>query len=154
MRELSLLLLVAATVYASALINPRQMEALGYPIYRNGPYPFIACTESQGQTLMDLFRKTGEILSNQVIPALSDYSQDPSQDAFRNFFSSNSRANVQDVFQKFVDRPKPVVFGVYMNAPNIICLNKDDTPAQLLVPTAHCDTEDEPYAFTHEPVPG
>ncbi|MDI1487616.1 MAG: hypothetical protein OHK93_006886 [Ramalina farinacea] len=62
---------------------------------------------------MDLFNRTGNILSNQVIPSLSNYAQDPSQDAFRTFFSTNSRATVQDVFQKFVDRPQYLNLGTY-----------------------------------------
>ena len=149
----SLLLLVAPIVHGSALLHPRQMQVMGYPVYHNGPYPFIACTESQGQILMDLFNRTGNILSDHVIPSLSNYAQDPRQDAFRTFFSANSRANVQDVFQKFVDRPQYVTFGTEKYAPNIICLNNDHTPAQLQGPKARCDAQDAPYAMTHGIVP-
>lgn len=153
LRDLSLLLIVAPIAHASALLHPRSMEVMGYPIYHNGPYPFIACTESQGQILMDLFNRTGNILSNQVIPSLSNYAQDPSQDAFRTFFSTNSRATVQDVFQKFVDRPQYLNLGTYKYAPNIICLNNDHTPQQLQGPKARCDAQDAPYGFTYGTVP-
>ena len=153
MREISLLLLIAPIAHASSLLHPRQMEVMGYPIYHNGPYPFIACTESQGQILMDLFNRAGNILSNQVIPSLSNYAQDPTQDAFRTFFSTNSRATVQEVFQKFVDRPQYVTLGTSKYAPNIICLNNDHTPQQLQGPKARCDAQDAPYGLTHGIVP-
>ena len=148
-RDLSLVLIVAPIAHAAALLHPRQMQIMGYPIYHNGPYPFVACTESQGQILMDLFNRTGNILSNQVIPNLSNYGQDPRQDAFRTFFSTNSRANVENVFQDLVDRPQYVSFGKTKYAPNIICLNNDSTPAQLQGPMARCDAQDAPYALTH-----
>lgn len=153
MREFSLLLIVAPIAHASALLHPRESQIMGYPIYHNGPYPFLACTESQGQILTDLFSRTGAILSTQVIPGLRNSAQDPNQDAFRTFFSTNSRATVQNVFQKFVHRAPYVTMGTYKYAPYIICLNNDHTPVQLQGPKARCDAPDAPYAFTHGVVP-
>ena len=114
----------------------------GEKVYHNGPYQFHGCTPERGDAITDLFKTSGSIITNDIIPELeSPTFPDSFQDPFFIFFSSNRRRSIARVYQAIVDAPAP--------RPTIICIKGRDGDPLLAERLAACTASiSKPYGPT------
>ncbi|MDI1493294.1 MAG: hypothetical protein OHK93_005082 [Ramalina farinacea] len=159
MRKLSLLLLAPASLSLASpttLHSARQApppspsaDLLGSPPINIGYYTFVSCSDTQGQTLTDLFTQTAAIITTQIVPALATPNPNQAQDPFPVFFKDgNPRDHINATFTGILGQHLYHPGSDRNWRPRIICLNGGVT--ELERAGAVCEQGIGPVSFTQD----
>ena len=123
---------------------------LGRPVYNTGSYWFLACEESEGLQLVDLFNQMQQFIQEDIIPDARQGSA--SIHGFSSMFSTNSGGDVAKIFQDIHDKaPRSSVSGRAIFTPLlIICANPAIPNQNLQQMVSLCNSAERPYVTKPE----
>lgn len=95
--------------------------AIGYNTFRNGPWPFVGCTDAQGEYLVGLWKDTGRLIDQMIADVGPN-----SRYGFSAFFSTNRPTDVANVLDDIRKRRgfSTVNYNKKQDDLYVVCVNE------------------------------